>query len=100
MTRHHIPHHPLEAEAADLSKAIQGLKDAIKAMKSSRPSLVAIRQTVGKTFQMAEAWFEPLWEVLSRAFKNPWDIWDQEMNRILWTYEKYEDGPAGAQKSA
>jgi peptidoglycan hydrolase CwlO-like protein len=44
-----------EAEAADLSKAIQGLKDAIKAMKDSKPSLLAIQQTLGKTLRMAEA---------------------------------------------
>jgi len=44
-----------EAEAADLSKAIQGLKDAIKAMKTSKPSLLAIRKTLGSTLAMAEA---------------------------------------------
>jgi len=44
-----------EAEAADLSKAIQGLKDAIKSMKTAQPSLLEIRATLGKTFEMAEA---------------------------------------------
>jgi chromosome segregation ATPase len=44
-----------EAEAADMDKAIQGLKDAIKAMKDSKPSLLSIQQTLGKTLQMAEA---------------------------------------------
>jgi hypothetical protein len=43
------------AEAADLSKAIQGLNDAIKSMKDSKPSLLSIKQTLGKTFEMAEA---------------------------------------------
>jgi len=44
-----------QAEAADLEKAIQGLKDAIKAMSGSKPSFLAIKQTLGKTFAMAEA---------------------------------------------
>jgi len=44
-----------EAEAADLSKAIQGLEDALKSMKTSKPSLISIRQTLGKTFAMADA---------------------------------------------
>jgi len=44
-----------EAEAADLSKAIQGLKDAIKSMSDSKPSLLSIKQTLGKTFELAEA---------------------------------------------
>jgi len=45
-----------EAEAADLSKAIQGLKDAIKAMKDSKPaSFLAIRESLSKTFELAEA---------------------------------------------
>jgi peptidoglycan hydrolase CwlO-like protein len=44
-----------EAEAADMNKAIQGLKDAIKAMKDSKPSLLSIRQTLVKPFAMAEA---------------------------------------------
>jgi len=44
-----------EAEAADLSKAIQGLKDAIKSMKDSKPSLLAVKQTLGKSLEMAEA---------------------------------------------
>merc|ERR1719408_1121247 len=45
-----------EAEAADLSKAIQGLKDAIKAMKDSKPaSFLSMKKTLAKTFQMAEA---------------------------------------------
>jgi len=44
-----------EAEAADLSKAIQGLKDAIKAMKTSKPaSFLAVRQSLSKTLEMAE----------------------------------------------
>mmetsp|Transcript_89934 Transcript_89934/g.140828 ORF Transcript_89934/g.140828 Transcript_89934/m.140828 type:complete len:699 (-) Transcript_89934:32-2128(-) len=44
-----------EAEAADLSKAIQSLKDAIKAMKESKPaSLLAIGDSLVKTFAMAE----------------------------------------------
>merc|ERR1719253_1167711 len=38
-----------------MDKAIQGLKDAIKSMKDSKPSLLAIRQKLGKTLQMAEA---------------------------------------------
>jgi hypothetical protein len=43
-----------EAEAADLSKAIQGLKDAIKAMKTSKPaSFLAVRQSLSKTLEMA-----------------------------------------------
>jgi len=44
-----------DAEAADMSKAIQGLKDAIKSMKDSKPSLLEIKTTLGKTFEMAEA---------------------------------------------
>merc|ERR1719178_469195 len=44
-----------EAEAADLSKAIQGLKDAIKSMKGSKPSLLEISQSLSKTFELAEA---------------------------------------------
>jgi chromosome segregation ATPase len=44
-----------EAEAADLSKAIQSLKDAIKAMKDSKPaSFLAIRERLAKTFALAE----------------------------------------------
>jgi len=44
-----------EAEEADLSKAIQGLKDAIKAMEDSKPaSLLAIRETLVNALQMAE----------------------------------------------
>jgi len=44
-----------EAEAADLSKAIQGLKDAIKAMEGSKPaSLLAVRETLNKYVAMAE----------------------------------------------
>jgi len=45
-----------EAEAADLSKAIQSLKDAIKAMKDSKPaSFLAIRESLKETLAMAEA---------------------------------------------
>jgi len=45
-----------EFEEADLSKAIQGLEDAIKAMSESKPaSFLAIRQSLRKTFEMAEA---------------------------------------------
>jgi len=44
-----------QAEEADLSKAIQGLEDAIKAMKNSKPSLMQIKASLGKTFEMAEA---------------------------------------------
>jgi len=44
-----------EAEEADMSHAIQGLKDAIKAMSDSKPSLLMIKKTLGKTFQLAEA---------------------------------------------
>jgi len=45
-----------QAEEADLSNAIQGLKDAIKAMRDSKPSsFIAIKETLGKTFAMAEA---------------------------------------------
>jgi len=45
-----------EAEAADLSKAISGLKDAIKAMSDSKPaSFIAVRQSLSKTIAMAEA---------------------------------------------
>merc|ERR1719162_1394162 len=47
-----------EAEAADLSKAIQGLKDALKAMRGSgdnKAAFISIRQTLGKTFAMADA---------------------------------------------
>jgi hypothetical protein len=44
-----------QAEEADMSKAIQGLKDALKAMKDSKPSLLAISKSLGKTFAMAEA---------------------------------------------
>merc|ERR1719253_2550802 len=43
------------AEAADLSKAIQGLKDAIKSMTDSKPSLLEIRDSLRTTFEMAEA---------------------------------------------
>jgi len=44
-----------EAEAADLSKAIQSLKDAIKAMKESKPeSFLAIRERLVTTLAMAE----------------------------------------------
>jgi hypothetical protein len=44
-----------EAEAADLSKAIQSLKDAIKAMTDSKPaSFLAIRERLAKTLAMAE----------------------------------------------
>merc|ERR1719352_1877274 len=38
-----------------MSKAIQGLKDALKAMRDSKPSLLAIKKTLGNTFAMAEA---------------------------------------------
>merc|ERR1719352_2188024 len=42
-----------QAEEADLSNAIQGLKDAIKAMSDSKPkSFIELRETVGKTFAM------------------------------------------------
>jgi len=44
-----------QAEEADMSKAIQGLKDALKAMRDSKPSLLAIKKTLGSTFAMAEA---------------------------------------------
>jgi len=44
-----------EAEAADLSKAIQSLKDAIKAMKDSKPaSFLAVRENLKETLAMAE----------------------------------------------
>jgi hypothetical protein len=44
-----------EAEAADLSKAINSLKDAIKALKDSKPeSFLAIRESLVKTLAMAE----------------------------------------------
>jgi predicted nucleic acid-binding Zn-ribbon protein len=44
-----------EAEAADLSKAIQGLKDAIKAMTDSKPaSFIALRSSLGKALAMAD----------------------------------------------
>jgi len=44
-----------EAEAADLSKAIQSLKDAIKAMKDSKPaSFLAVRENLKATLAMAE----------------------------------------------
>jgi len=46
------------AEAADLSKAIQGLEDAIKAMTDSKPSaaaFISLKQSLGKTLAMAEA---------------------------------------------
>jgi chromosome segregation ATPase len=44
-----------EAEAADLSKAIQGLKDAIKAMSDSKPaSFLALRATLSKVLAMAD----------------------------------------------
>merc|ERR1719446_1933219 len=44
-----------EAEAADLSKAIQGLKDAIKSMKDSKPaSFLAIRESLVSTLELAE----------------------------------------------
>jgi len=44
-----------EAEAADMSKAIQGLTDAIKAMKDSKPSFAQVKKSLGKTFALAEA---------------------------------------------
>merc|ERR1719359_2062343 len=47
-----------EVEEADLAKAIQSLKDAIKAMKESKPSaasFLAIKKTLGKTLEIAEA---------------------------------------------
>jgi len=47
-----------EAEAADLSKAIQGLGDALKSMRASgdnKASFISISQTLGKTFAMADA---------------------------------------------
>jgi hypothetical protein len=44
-----------QAEEADMSKAIQGLKDALKAMRDSKPSLLSIKKTLGSTFAMAEA---------------------------------------------
>jgi DNA repair exonuclease SbcCD ATPase subunit len=45
-----------EAENADLSKAIQGLEDALKSMKGSKPaSFLSVRESLGKTFEMAEA---------------------------------------------
>jgi hypothetical protein len=44
-----------EAEAADLSKAITDLKNAIKALKDSKPaSFLAIRQNLQATLAMAE----------------------------------------------
>jgi hypothetical protein len=44
-----------EAAAADLSKAIQGLKDAIKAMQDSKPaSFLALRGVLGKALAMAD----------------------------------------------
>jgi len=44
-----------EAEAADLSKAIQNLKDAIKALKDSKPaSFLAIKGALADTIAMAE----------------------------------------------
>jgi hypothetical protein len=44
-----------EAEAADLSKAIQGLKDALKAMKDSKPaSFLALRESLSKAIAMAD----------------------------------------------
>jgi len=48
-----------EAEAADLSKAIQGLKDAIKSMKGSKPSLLQIQTSLKDTLGMAEAMGSP-----------------------------------------
>jgi len=42
-----------QAEAADLSKAISGLKDAIKSMKDSKPSLLVIKQTLGMADAMS-----------------------------------------------
>jgi len=44
-----------EATSADLSAAIAGLKGAIKSMTDSKPSLIEIKQTLGKTFEIAEA---------------------------------------------
>jgi len=44
-----------QAEEADLSKAISGLKDAIKAMSDSKPSLLEIQKKVGSALEMAEA---------------------------------------------
>merc|ERR1740117_785968 len=44
-----------EATSADLSAAIAGLKGAIKSMETSKPSLIEIKQTLGKTFEIAEA---------------------------------------------
>jgi hypothetical protein len=44
-----------EAEAADLSKAIQGLKDAIKSMGDSKPAaFLEIREKLSKVFAMAD----------------------------------------------
>jgi len=44
-----------EAEAADLSKAIQGLKDAIKSMADSKPaSLLELSDSVRSTIELAE----------------------------------------------
>jgi len=44
-----------EATSADLSAAIAGLKGAIKSMTDSKPSLIEIKRTLGKTFEIAEA---------------------------------------------
>jgi DNA repair exonuclease SbcCD ATPase subunit len=45
-----------EVAAADLSKAISDLKNAIKALEDSKPaSLLSIRATLVKTFQIAQA---------------------------------------------
>jgi len=43
------------AEEADLSKAISGLKDAIKAMSDSKPSLLEIKKNLGSALDMADA---------------------------------------------
>jgi chromosome segregation ATPase len=44
-----------EATAADLSKAISSLENAIAAMDSSKPSLLSVKTTVKKSFEMAAA---------------------------------------------
>jgi len=48
-----------QAEAADLSKAIQGLKDAMDAMKGSKPSLLQIQKSLKDTLGMAEIMGSP-----------------------------------------
>merc|ERR1719183_2850991 len=48
-----------QAEAADLSKAIQGLEDAIEAMKGSKPSLLQIQSRLKETLGMAEVMGSP-----------------------------------------